>query len=157
MVGKLFVGCNSSSWFAKVPQKVLYCFYKIHFWKINCSCISVFWKILPQLQNSFFDNLFGYLKGYPCKLLLLFGTVHLTRKLPYFDNFKLMYLTLFLLKILWRSWFWGKCLYSRFKKCLPILVDTFLPKRGVNQIIFLLRLHLWWMFVLTGLYFNFCW
>ena len=36
-------------------------------------------------------NLVGCLKVYPCKLLLLFGAVHLTSKLPYFDNCKYIY------------------------------------------------------------------
>ena len=61
--------------------------------KINCGRIGVFWKILLQFQNTFFlYNLVGYLKGYLHKLLLQFGTVQLTGKLPYFDNQKFMYL-----------------------------------------------------------------
>ena len=47
-----------------------------------------------------------------------------------------------------------KCLSSRFKKCLPIFVDTFLLKGELNQIIFLLWLRLLWVFALTGLCFN---
>ena len=50
-------------------------------------------KILPQFQNTFFlCNLVGYLKGYSRKLYLLFGTVHLKGKLPYFDSWNLIYL-----------------------------------------------------------------
>ena len=61
------------------------------------------------------------------------------------------------MKILQRWWFQGKCWSSKFKKYLPIFVDTFLLKGGLNQIIFLLWLRFLWVFVLTGLYFNFCW
>ena len=39
-------------------------------------------------------NLAGYLKGYPHKLLLLFGNIHSTGKLLYFNNCKLMYLSM---------------------------------------------------------------
>ena len=96
---KLFSGCNSTSWFtfinslSWVPYRVLCCFHKIHFRKINCGCIGILWKILPKFPNTFFlCNLVDYLKEYPGKLLLLSGTVHLTSKLLYFDNYKLMYL-----------------------------------------------------------------
>ena len=42
----------------------------------------------------FLCNLVGYFKWYPRKLLLLFRTVHLTGKLPYLDNYKLMSLSM---------------------------------------------------------------
>ena len=50
---------------------------------------------------------------------------------------------LFLLENLWRWWFLGKCLSSRFEKYLPIFVDTFLLKGVLSQIMFLLWLRLW--------------
>ena len=45
-------------------------------------------------------------------------------------------------KILWRQWLLEKCLSYRFKKYLPIFVNTFLLKGELTQIIFLLWLRL---------------
>ena len=54
-------------------------------------------------------------------------------------------LTLFLLMVLWKQWFLGKCLSSRLKKYLSILGNTFLSKGRLNQIIFTLWLRLLWV------------
>ena len=119
----------------------------------------------------FLCNLVGCLKGYSRKLLRLLGTVHLTVKLTYFRQLQFdlfihglfpriflfwlliivfmllvqlqLTFTLFLSKILWRRWFSRKCLPSRFKKYFTIFVDTFLLKKGLNQIIFLFLLPIY--------------
>ena len=47
--------------------------------------------------------------------------------------------TLFLLNILWYLCFFGKCFWIKRRKYLPMLLETFFEKGGLNQMMFLLR------------------
>ena len=47
--------------------------------------------------------------------------------------------TLFLLNILWYLWLFGKCFWIKRRKYLPMLLETFFEKGGLNQMMFLLQ------------------
>ena len=47
--------------------------------------------------------------------------------------------TLFLLNVLWYLWLFAKCFWIKRRKYLPMLLETFFEKDGLNKMMFLLR------------------
>ena len=68
----------------------------------------------------------------------------------------LLIFTVFLLNNLWNLWWGGKCFLIRLRNIFPMLVFTFLPYGGLNQMIFLFRYFLLLAVSIFAWYFSLC-